>query len=393
MSESAAALIVAAGAGTRFGGPQPKVFAPLAGQPLLTYSLRAFDGHPQISHLCVVASPEHLDRTRELCAVTVQRCDCRVVAGGAQRQASVARGLQALADLSPTLVAIHDGARPLVSPAVITEALAVAGAQGAAVPVLPCSDTVKELAPTGTIARTLDRHPLRLAQTPQTFRYELICRAHEQAAAEGWEVTDDAMMVERLGEAVYPSAGEARNLKITHPEDLALAEWLLGAGAPGAVRVGHGYDLHRLVEGRALVLGGVTVPHERGLLGHSDADVALHALCDALLGAAGLGDIGRHFPDTDPAYAGADSLDLTRRVVAMLAEAGWQPLNADVTLVAQRPRLAPHVALMRERSAAALGLPPEAVNYKATTTEGLGPEGEGLAISAHAVVTVRPQGF
>lgn len=388
MSESAAALIVAAGVGTRFGGKLPKVFASLAGQPLLTYSLRAFDAHPQFSHLCVVAAPEHLDRTRKICAATVRRLGCRVVAGGEQRQASVARGLAALADFSPTLVAIHDGARPLVSQTVITEALAIASAQGAAVPVLPCSDTVKELGPEGTVARTLDRQYLRLAQTPQTFRYDLICRAHERAMAEGWDVTDDAMMVERLGEAVTPSPGDPRNLKITHPEDLALAEWLLEGDPRGSIRVGHGYDLHRLVEGRPLVLGGVTVPHDRGLLGHSDADAALHALCDALLGAAGLGDIGRHFPDTDPAYAGADSLDLTRFVVEKLTQAGWQPLNADVTIVAQRPRLAPHIPLMRERTAAALGLSPEAVNYKATTTEGLGPEGEGLAISAHAVVTV-----
>lgn len=388
MRETAAALVVAAGAGTRFGGPLPKVFAPLAGQPVLAYSLQAFDAQPQFSHLCVVAAAEYLGQAQALCEAYVQRLSWQVVAGGDERQASVGHGLQALAPLTPTWVAIHDGARPLVSPALISEALRLAQTHGAAVPVIPCPDTIKELSPTGQIARTPDRRLLRLAQTPQTFRYELICRAHARAAAEGWVVTDDAMMVEQSGEQVVPSPGEVRNMKITHPADLTAAARLLDDERALSWRVGHGYDLHRLVAGRPLILGGVTLEYDKGLDGHSDADAALHALCDALLGAAGLGDIGQHFPDHDPAYKGADSLQLTRQVVARLAAAGWQPANADVTIVAQRPRLGPHIPLMRERTAEALRLAVEKVNYKATTTEGLGPEGEGLAISAYAVVTI-----
>lgn len=387
MSERVAALIVAAGAGTRFGGDLPKVFVPLAGLPLLAWSLRAYGRHPAVQSLCVVTAEEYRAPAARLCEAQLT-VPWQVVAGGAVRRQSVHKGLQALRACAPDLVAIHDGARPLVSPEVISDGLAVAARHGAALAALPVVDTVKRTDGAGRVTATLDRRELQLAQTPQTFRFDLIYRAHEQAEAEGWEVTDDAMLVERCGHPVYASRGDRRNLKITVPEDLLMAQSLLSP--PGAPRVGHGFDLHRLVAGRRLVLGGVQVQYERGLLGHSDADAPLHAVCDALLGAAGLGDIGRHFPDTDPAYKDADSRQLLRRVGELARAAGWLVGNIDVTILAQAPRLAPHLPAMCEATAAALGVPPALINYKATTTEKLGPIGEGEAIAAEAVALLVP---
>jgi 2-C-methyl-D-erythritol 4-phosphate cytidylyltransferase/2-C-methyl-D-erythritol 2,4-cyclodiphosphate synthase len=388
VSERVAALIVAAGAGTRFGGALPKVFVPLGGLPLLAWSLRAFGAHPAVDFVAVVVSPEYLQHARELCAAELALPHA-VVAGGPERRLSVHNGLRSLSDFQPDLVAIHDGARPLVSAQIISDSLVVAREHGAALATVGVVDTVKQVDASRRIVATLDRNQLQLAQTPQTFRYDLIARAHEQAEAEGWEVTDDAMLLERLGHPVYVSAGHWRNLKVTTPEDLWLAEALLGNDQP-AQRLGHGFDLHRLVPGRRLVLGGVEIPYDRGLLGHSDADAALHAICDAILGATGLGDIGRHFPDTDPAYKDADSLKLTRRVAALAREAGWRVGNVDVTIIAQAPRLAPHVTAMREATAGALGVPPALVNFKATTTEKLGPIGKGEAIAAEAVALLLP---
>lgn len=383
MTQQVAALIVAAGTGTRFGSALPKVFVPLGGIPLLSWSLRAFGNHPQISTVVVVVSEEYVPRAQELCAAEIT-LPWQVVAGGSERRASVCNGLRALSEFTPDIVAIHDGARPLVSAEVISDSLAVAKRCGAALATVGIVDTVKQVAPDRRITATLDRSQLQLAQTPQTFRYELIRRAHEQADAEGWAVTDDAMLVERLGHPVHASRGDWRNLKITVPEDLLMAE-RLSAGAPSSPRVGHGFDLHRFVEGRRLVLGGVEIPYAKGLLGHSDADAALHAIADALLGAAGLGDIGRHFPDTDPAYKDADSRKLLAQVAALVRAQGFAIANVDVTILAQAPKLAPHMPAMREATAATLNVVPDLINYKATTTEKLGPIGEGLALAAEAV--------
>jgi 2-C-methyl-D-erythritol 4-phosphate cytidylyltransferase/2-C-methyl-D-erythritol 2,4-cyclodiphosphate synthase len=379
-----AALVVAAGAGERFGGPLPKVFVPLAGRPMLAWAVRAFAAHPEIDDLAVVVAPEQLARARELCG------EALIVAGGAHRRQSVLNGLRALADLQPELVAIHDGARPLVTAAVISDSLRVCREHGAALTAVPATDTVKQVED-GRIIGTLDRRRIHLAQTPQTFCFDLILQAHERADAEGWEVTDDAMLLERLGHPVYTSSGDTRNLKITTRADLLRAEALLrGEQTP---HVGHGLDVHRLVAGRRLILGGVAIPHDKGLLGHSDADAALHAIADALLGACGLGDIGRLFPDTDAQYQDADSVELLRQVVGRVAQAGWRVGNVDVTIIAQEPRLAPHVENMRAATAEALGVDLTQVSYKATTTEKLGPIGEGRAIAAEAVallVPVRP---
>jgi len=380
-----AALIVAAGAGERFGGALPKVFVPLGGRPMLLWAVQAFAAHPEVDDIVLVVAPEYVSQARELCAHV--DADVSILAGGAHRRQSVLNGLRALQPLQPDLVAIHDGARPFVSPQIISDSLRVCREHGAALTALPATDTVKQVE-TERVVATLDRQGVYLAQTPQTFRFDLILQAHEQAESEGCEVTDDAMLLERLGHPVYISRGEARNLKITTQDDLRRAEgWLMGEQTP---RVGHGLDVHRLVEGRRLVLGGVEIPHDKGLLGHSDADAALHAIADALLGACALGDIGRCFPDTDQRYKDADSAELLQRVVAMVAEAGWRVGNVDVTIIAQEPRLAPHVERMREATAAALGVAVEQVSYKATTAEHLGPIGEGQAIAAEAVALLVP---
>ncbi|MEN6548416.1 MAG: 2-C-methyl-D-erythritol 4-phosphate cytidylyltransferase [Armatimonadia bacterium] len=388
MSERVAALIVAAGSGTRFGGALPKVFAPLSGRPLLCWSLRAFGTHPEVDEVVVVAATEYAAQARSLCEADLS-VPWQVVEGGPERRVSVYNGLAALQSNPPDIVAIHDGARPLVSSEVISDSLRVCREHGAALAAVGAVDTVKQADPNGLITATLDRSNIFLAQTPQTFSYRLIFDAHERAAREQCEVTDDAMLLERFGSPVHLSRGESHNLKITMPEDLKLAEWLLQGQNP-APRVGHGYDLHRLVEGRRLVLGGIEIPHTKGLLGHSDADAALHAICDAILGACALGDIGRHFPDTDAAYKDADSLELTRQVVALAREAGWRVGNVDVTIMAQEPKLAPHNAAMREATAAALNVPVEQVSFKATTNEGLDSIGRGEAIAAHAFIVMLP---
>lgn len=384
MSERVAALIVAAGAGQRFGAATPKVFVPLAGRPLLQWAVEAFANHPEVADVGMVVPSGYEAQAAELCPCAAGAC---IVAGGAERRHSVLNGLRALQLLAPDMVAIHDGARPLVTPEVISDSLRVCREYGAALTAIPATDTLKRVGD-GRITGTIDRQGVYLAQTPQTFRFDLILQAHEQAEAEGWTVTDDAMLLERLGHEVHISQGDVRNVKITTPEDLQRAEaWLCRLEA-GATRVGHGFDLHRLIEGRRLVLGGVEIPHHKGLLGHSDADAALHAIADALLGAAALGDIGQHFPDSDAAYQDADSRELLRCVVALVQEAGWQPVNVDVTIIAQEPRLAPHIAAMRAATAEILALQIDAVSYKATTMERLGPIGEGQAIAAEAVVLV-----
>jgi 2-C-methyl-D-erythritol 4-phosphate cytidylyltransferase/2-C-methyl-D-erythritol 2,4-cyclodiphosphate synthase len=252
----------------------------------------------------------------------------------------------------------------------------------------PVADTLKRASAEGDVLATVDREGLWGAQTPQGFRTGLLLAAYARAMREDWQVTDDAAVVERAGHRVRLVEGEAVNFKITRPEDLALAERLLA----GSSRSGFGYDVHRLVPDRALVLGGVTIPHTHGLLGHSDADVLTHAVMDALLGAAALGDIGGHFPDTDAQYRGISSLALLAVVVEKVAAAGFAPINIDVTVAAQAPKLAPHIPAMRGQLASVLGLPLEGVSIKATTTEGLGFVGTGEGMAAYATVSLTGPG-
>ena len=392
MNPSVAALIVAAGSGTRFGGRLPKVYVPLCGVPMLAHSLRAYDRVARVQRIVVVAAPEQIDAALGICTEAGVSTPWQLVAGGERRQDSVRAGLQALAEAPPDLVCIHDAARPLVTVDIIEASIDAALHHGAAIACVQCTDTIKEFTDAGRVRRTPERACLRAIQTPQTFAYELIVRAHDEAERAGIAVTDDAAVVEALGHDVVESPGSKENIKVTQPEDLPYAEWLMAQreASSAPMRIGHGCDLHRLVAGRALILCGVRIPHDLGLLGHSDADVALHAVADAALGAAGLGDIGLHFPDTDPAYEGADSRQLLEAVVAMIAEAGYVPSNADVTIIAEQPKLSPHREAMVAMLADTLGLPVADVNVKATTNEGLGPTGEGKAISCHAVICLMP---
>jgi 2-C-methyl-D-erythritol 2,4-cyclodiphosphate synthase/2-C-methyl-D-erythritol 4-phosphate cytidylyltransferase len=390
---TAAALIVAAGRGTRFGAEVPKVFVELAGEPLYAWALRTYDACPEIGELVLAVPPEYLATAEAQCRELGLSRPWRVIAGGAARPDTVWAGLLALHASPPDLIAVQDGARPLTRPETIRRSLEIATAHGACVTAAPVTDTIKEAGPDHRVVATPDRIRLWAAQTPQTFRYDLLMYCYRQARGAGWETTDDATVVERCGYPVYVNPAPATNLKVTTPHDLRHAALLLDARTPALeaanVRIGHGYDVHRLVPGRRLVIGGVTLPHETGLEGHSDADVLLHALCDALLGAAARGDIGALFPDTDAAFKGADSLDLCRRVAAVVREAGFQIANVDTTVIAQRPRLAPHVPAMRANIAAALGVALDRVSVKATTTEHLGFEGreEGIAASAVALLT------
>lgn len=380
-------LIVAAGKGRRLGGAQPKPFLPLGGRPLLGWTLEAFQRCSAIDGVQLVVASENLEQARGLVRQLGLGKVRGIVAGGAERPDSVQRGLAAL-PAECGLVAIHDGARPLVRPSLIERVVAAARESGAAIPALAVRDTVKR-AEGGAVAATENRAGLHLAQTPQVFALELIRRAHVEASGlDG--ITDDAQLVERLGHAVSLVPGDPDNLKVTLPEDAALAERLLPGPGAAVHRVGTGYDAHRLVAGRRLVLGGVEIDHPLGLLGHSDADVLSHAVGDALLGAAALGDLGRHFPPEEPALRGVSSLLLLERIVAKLRAAGHRPVSVDATLLCQAPRLAPHVAGMRANLARALALDLDRVSVKATTTEGLGFVGRGEGIAAQAVALLAP---
>jgi len=380
------AIIVAAGNAERMAGIE-KMLVPLAGRPLLLHSLTTFEECDVIHEIVVVTRADLVPRV----AALVERAGCRkvrgVVAGGATRSESSRRGMSALSK-DVEIVLVHDGARPLVTDALVRRVAEAASATGAAVPGVTPSSTIKEEGG-GVSLRTLDRTRLREAQTPQGFRRDLLARALAWAVRAPEAPTDEAACVEALGERVAIVEGERRNVKVTVPDDLAVAEALaMGAAPPRETRVGFGFDVHRLVEGRPLVLGGVRIEHHVGLLGHSDADVLAHAVCDALLGAASLGDIGVHFPDTSSEWKGVAGTELLRRTVEILAEFGYVPLNVDATVNAQAPRLAPHRREMIEHIASALRLPEARVSVKFTTTEHLGFEGREEGISANAVAQI-----
>jgi 2-C-methyl-D-erythritol 4-phosphate cytidylyltransferase / 2-C-methyl-D-erythritol 2,4-cyclodiphosphate synthase len=378
-------ILAAAGRGRRFGATENKVFAPLAGKTVLHWSAAALAVCAEVDALVFVAAAEDLERVREIAAAFPRTH--AVCEGGAERCDSVWNALRAV-PASTEWVAVHDGARPLTSPHLVSRVIAAALEAGAALPATPVSDTLKR-SPEGRETReTVDRRELYGVQTPQVFRYDLLLEAYRSARETSFTGTDDASYVERLDHPVRLVPGERNNLKITVAEDLRMAEALMAGGS--VVRTGFGYDVHRLVPGRALVLGGVELEHPAGLglEGHSDADVLLHAISDALLGAAALGDIGEHFPNTDPRYHGISSLLLLREVAEKLREAGWEVVNVDAMLLAERPRIRPHVDRMRSHIAEALGVGPEQVSIKATTNERLGFEGREEGIAAHAVATV-----
>ena len=382
---SVGCVLLAAGRSARMGGGD-KLLANLAGRPVLAHSLAALAACDQIAHVVVVTGAANRAAVAQI-ARTHGGGKVRALAtGGAQRQDSVAAGLAALPNLE--LIAVHDGARPLVDAEDFSEGVRLAREVGAAIAGAPVADTIKRVDAAERVIETPPRDRLRAAATPQVFRRELLERAHRAAAQAGVSATDDAALVERLAEPVVVFPSRRRNLKITTADDLLLAESLLNPSA-GQLRAGIGIDSHRFEAGRRLVLGGVEIRGHDGLGGHSDADVLTHAIIDALLGAAGLGDIGQHFPPGDPQWAGADSIALLRRAVDLLAAAGARPLSVDATVIAERPRLAPHIAAMREALAQALELETRQVNVKATTAEGMGALGRGEGIQAHAAATVR----
>ena len=383
------AVVPAAGAGRRMGLATAKQYLNLGGRPILVHAVQALAGWPGLRGIVVACPPHGVERTSGLFEGAGLSKVLRVVAGGEERQDSVRLGLEALIEAKPDdVVFVHDAVRPF-PPVDRFPALRDAAYPDGALFAIPSQDTLKREAD-GASAETLSRNRVWQAQTPQAFPVGLLREALRLAADSGFKGTDDASLVEALGRRPRFVAGDSRNIKVTTPEDLRLARALLAGGHvdPWGLHVGHGYDVHRLVAGRKLVLGGVEIPHHLGLLGHSDADVLAHAVADACLGAAGLGDIGRHFPDTDPAWAGACSLDLLARVAQRLDARGLRPLRVDATVIAERPKVAGFIPEMETNLARSLGLPQGRVTVKATTTEGLGFEGRMEGISSHAIALV-----
>lgn len=385
----AGVVIPAGGSGSRFGHGQPKQFLDLVGVPILVRTCRAFLDMELIRTVVVAAPAAHLHRTIDLLRTHLPASHHEkwlVTTGGATRQESVRNGLAQLPAFIE-LVLVHDAARPLVDQGIILRCLEGAARFGAVIAAVPVSDTLKKIASDGTVEATVDRTPLLQAQTPQAMRRPLLEQAMGLAEQTGLVGTDEASLLEAAGIPVRVVEGSERNIKITRPEDLRLAAGLLTEER--SMKIGHGFDAHRLVAGRKLILGGVTIEYELGLDGHSDADVVAHALTDGLLGALGAGDIGRHFPDTDPHYKGIDSLLLLSQVQQLMEQQGFVLGNADLTIVCQRPRLAPHLAAMQANLARCCQVQPAAINIKATTTEKMGYTGRGEGIAAHAVVLLR----
>ena len=378
------AVVVAAGRGVRMGAAVNKVLLPLCGEPVIRHAVRAFCEADEIDGVVVVASADETEQMRAaLCGLEKV---CAIVPGGLTRQESVKNGLDALPK-EARIALVHDGARPLISRELIARCIRQTEDCGSAVVCTPVTDTVK-VEKDGCVVRTLDRSQLRAVQTPQCFFAGELKAAYEAAARDGVSVTDDASVMEHAGHSVHLLESSEVNFKLTTPEDLRRAEDIIGERKfmQRLPRTGFGYDVHKLVSGRRLILCGKEIPWEKGLDGHSDADVAVHALMDALLGAACLGDIGRLYPDNDPAFEGADSMKLLADVLRRVKDAGYAVVHADVTIVAQKPKLMPYMNEMRHNLENAMA--GAQVNVKATTTERLGFEGRGEGISAQAVATI-----
>ena len=389
---TAAAVIVAAGAGLRAGGERPKQYQAVGGKPVLRHTVEAFLRHPGIARIQVVIG----ENQEGLYDEAVGNLPLpRPVTGGETRQVSVARGLEALRREAPEMVLIHDGARPFVSASIISHVIAHLDRHEAVVPALPVTDTLKRAAG-NVVVETVDRGGLWAVQTPQGFRFEAIARAHSragEAAQQGF--SDDASIAEWAGMDVVLIPGSPDNAKLTSADDVAAADLRMRREALtglGDIRVGQGFDVHAFVPGDHVTLCGVRIAHDRSLSGHSDADAALHALTDALLGSIGEGDIGMHFPPSDPQWRGADSAIFLMAAARLIAERNGVIANADVTIVCEAPKIAPHVPAMRRRIAEILGVAPERIAVKATTSEGMGFTGRGEGLMAMATATVRLPG-
>lgn len=378
-------IVVAAGRGQRAGEGVPKQFRRLGGQSVLARTLGRFIGQPGIRHIQLVTHPDH----DEFCASAMGDLPgvLKPVAGGATRQASVRAGLEALAGDPPDFVLIHDAARPFVSARIIADAIDTAKLHGAAVPALMLVDTIKAVPETGFVGSGPDRGRLRSVQTPQGFRYDLILAAH-RAQIGNDDLTDDAAVAEAAGYRVASFPGDAANVKLTTPEDFLTAERNLMTEL-GDVRTATGFDVHSFGPGDHVMLGGIAIPHEFGLAGHSDADVVLHALTDALLGTIGAADIGHHFPPSDPTWKGAASDQFLIHAAELVRAAGGRIAHLDATVICEAPKIGPHRDAMRERIAAIVGIPVSRVSVKATTSERLGFTGRREGIAALSAATVR----
>ena len=370
------ALIVAAGSGSRAGGDVPKQFAPLAGRVLLLHAVAAFAAHPAVDRVVVVVAASDRDR-----ATALLGAEAAIVVGGATRRESVDRGLVAVAAAGAQCVLVHDAARPLVPAGVIDRVLGALDAHDGAIPVLPAADTLAR--GDALLGDVVPRAGIVRVQTPQGFRVDRLVAAHAAWPMDE-EATDDAQMVRRLGGTVALVQGDPMLEKVTFPEDFAAAE----ARLPRETRMATGFDVHRLEVGEELWLGGVLIPHDKGLSGHSDADVALHALTDALLGTIAAGDIGTHFPPSDPQWKGADSAQFLQHAAKLIAERGGRIDFVDLTIMCEAPKIGPHRAAMVARIADLLALSPDRVSVKATTTERLGFTGRGEGIATQAAATV-----
>lgn len=384
------ALIPAAGRGVRFGSNENKIFAPLLGRPLLGWTLQAFADCSAITSIVLIGSKEDLPRLREIGEQYGGGKLYAVVEGGDDRQTSVRRGLDACPD-DAEFVAVHDAARPCVTTRLIQAAVATAFESDAVTVALPLTDTLNRFAVDRSahlfIEGPLERKSTCAIQTPQVFRTALLRQEHRKAFSDNITVTDDASVIRSRGQRVRMVLGSPENIKVTRPEDIALAEAILMRRhtPPVPFRIGYGYDVHPFATGRPLYLGGVYFPEaERGLQGHSDADALLHAVCDALLGAAGLGDIGKHFPPSDIRHKDRRSTEFLREVGEAIAGAGWQVGNMDVMVLAETPRVGPRVEEIKEVIAQILGILPTQISIKATTSEGLGFIGRGEGIAVHA---------
>jgi len=373
-------VIAAGGNSARMGFD--KITYRLCGKAVILRSIKVFDRFEVTAEIVVAAAEDRVSEIREMVHKAGLKHDIKVVSGGKSRSETVQKGISALESVD--YIAVHDGARPLLSDGDLERVFSAAVRAGAAILCAGVTDSLHRTE-NGKIDSAVARDGLIAAQTPQIFKTEIIKKAY----ALGQAATDDCELVKLAGAEVAAVYARDLNIKLTSPADIELAKAYLSGKEAAGMRIGQGYDVHRLVAGRKLVLGGVDIPHETGLLGHSDADVLCHAIADALLGAAALGDIGRHFPDSDPEYKGISSLVLLEKTAELLKNAGFAVSNVDSTVAAQAPKLAPYIAEMRENIAAALGIAPERVSVKATTEEGLGFTGRKEGISAYAVCVIR----
>lgn len=371
-------IIVAAGKGSRMGFSLPKQFLKIGGSTMIEETGKIFEKNRYVDGFFVVSAPEYVDYVRGLFSENVKLID--VVEGGASRQESVRNALGEIQE--ECLILVHDGARPYLDDETVEKVLEGAFEFGAAVPVVELEDTVKSVVCTKDyklfVKSTVDRDSLRRVQTPQGFKSELIKKAHKMALEMGIEGTDDACLVEAMGEIVAAVRGSGKNIKITRKEDM-----------PGENRIGNGFDVHNLIEGRPLIIGGENIPYHKGLEGHSDADVLVHAIMDSLLGAANLGDIGGHFSDKDPKYKGVNSIELLKKVWELLEGKGYEVVNIDSVIMCQEPKLMPYIEAMKQNIAEALFIGVDRVSIKATTTEKLGFVGRQEGIAASSVCLLK----